>query len=155
MIPSTALFRKHLYVLFTLLGLSLPHRIWFARHCGEIRVAVVKETSIEERSSAKDTSEAAKKSSSWFPLPWGWGSSQSLSATERAQESFRRKMRELLLYNDKANPLAASIDGYLAMMRDKNPTGGTEGDRDEALADEASTSESTGPNDLDFALADS
>ena len=64
-------------------------------------------------------------------------------------------MRELLLYNDKANPLAASIDGYLAMMRDKNPTGGTEGDRDEALADEASTSESTGPNDLDFALADS
>ncbi len=97
MIPSTALFQKHLYVLLTLLGLSLPYRIWFARHCGEIRVTVVKETSIEERSSAKDTSEAAKKSLSWFPLPWGWGSSQSLSATERAQESFRRKMCELLL----------------------------------------------------------
>ena len=51
--------------------------------------------------------------------------------------------------------MAASIDGFLATMWDTNPTGGTEGDRDEALADEASTSESTGPNDLDFALADS
>jgi hypothetical protein len=47
---------------------------------------------VKERSSAKDTKEAVKKSSSWFPLPWGWGSSQSLSATVRVQESFRRKM---------------------------------------------------------------
>ena len=116
---------------------------------------VVKETSIKERSSAKDTKEAAEKSLSWFPLKWGWGYSQLLSATERAQESFRRKMRKLLLYEDKEKPSAASIDGYLATMRDTNPAGGTEGDQDEALADEASTSESTGPNDLDFALADS
>ncbi len=134
MIPSAALFQKHLYVLFTLLGLSLPYWIWFARHCDEIRVTVVKETSIKERSSAKDTKEAAEKSSSWFPLPWGWGSSQSLSATERAQESFRRKMRDLLLYDDQEKPSAASIDGYSATMRDTNPAGGTEGDRDEALA---------------------
>ncbi len=155
MIPSAALFRKHLYVLFTLLGLSLPYRIWFARHCDEIRVTVVKETSIEERSSAKDTKEAAENSLSWFPLPWGWGSSQSLSATERAQELFRRKMRKLSLYDDEEKPLAASINGYSAMMRDTNPAGGTEGDRDEALADEALTSELTGLNDLDFALADS
>ena len=70
-IPSAALFRQHVYVLYTLLGLSLPYRIWFARHCDEIRVTVVKETSIEERSSAKDTKEAAEKSSSWFPLLWG------------------------------------------------------------------------------------
>ena len=64
MIPSAALFRQHVYVLFTLLGLSLPYRIWFARHCDKIRVTVVKETSIEERSSAKDAKEAAEKSSS-------------------------------------------------------------------------------------------
>ena len=39
---------------------------------------------IKERSYAKDTKEAVEKSSLWFPLPWGWGSSQSLSTTERA-----------------------------------------------------------------------
>jgi hypothetical protein len=88
MIPSAALFQKHLYVLFTLLGLSLPYWIWFTRHCNEIRVTAVKETSIKERSSVKDRKEAAEKSSLWFPLPWRGGSSQSLSATKRAQESF-------------------------------------------------------------------
>ena len=51
-------------------------------------------------------------------------------------------MRKLLLYDDKEKPSAASIDGYLATMRDTNPAGGTEGDWDEALADEASTLES-------------
>ena len=61
----------------------------------------------------------------------------------------------MLLYDDEEKPSAASIDGYLATMRDTNPARGTEGDRDEALADEALTSELTGLNDLDFALADS
>ena len=144
-IPSAALFRQHVYILFTLLGLSLPYRIWFARHCDEIRVTVVKETSIEESRSAKDTKkDTVEKSSSWFPLPWGWGSSQSLSATERAQESFRRRMRELSLYDDEEESSAAStVDGSSATMRDANSVG----DREEALADEASTSESAGPND--------
>ena len=64
MIPSAALFRQHVYVLFTLLGLSLPYQIWFVRHCDKICVTVVKETSIEERSSAKDAKEVAEKSSS-------------------------------------------------------------------------------------------
>lgn len=152
-IPSAALFRQHVYVFFTLLGMSLPYRIWFARHCDEIRVTVVKETSIGESGSAKDAKkDAVEKSSSWFPLPWGWGSSQSLSATERAQESFRRRMRELSLYDDEEKTSAAStIDGSSATMRDANSVG----DRDEALADEASTSESAGPNDLDVVPADS
>ena len=92
----------------------------------------MKKTSIEERSSVKDTKEAAKKSSLWFPLPWGWGFSQSLSATERAQESFQRNMHKLSLYDDEEKPSVASISGYLATMQDTNPAGGTEGDRDEA-----------------------
>lgn len=144
-IPSAALFRQHVYVFFTLLGMSLPYRIWFARHCDEIRVTVVKETSIEESRSTKDAKkDVVEKSSSWFPLLWGWGS-QSLSATDRAQESFRRRMRELSLYDDEEKTSAAStIDGSSATMRDANSVG----DRDEALADEASTSESAGPNDL-------
>jgi hypothetical protein len=162
-IPSAALFRQHVYVLFALLGLSLPYRIWFARHCDEIRVTVVKETSVEEKKSARETREAVvEKSSSWFfPLPWGWGSSQSSSATETAQELFRRRMRELSLYDDGVEPTAASIDGSSATIRDANSAGGTERDWDGASADEASTSidnsspESTGPNDPEDAPADS
>jgi len=30
-IISAALFRQHIFALFTLLGLSLPYRIWFAK----------------------------------------------------------------------------------------------------------------------------
>ena len=71
----------------------------------------------KERSSAKDTKEVVKKSLSWFPLPWGWRSFQSLSAAERAQESFRRKMRKLPLYGHEEKPLAGSIDRSLATMR--------------------------------------
>jgi hypothetical protein len=29
---------------------------------------------VKKRSSAKDMNEAVKKSSLWFPLPWGWRS---------------------------------------------------------------------------------
>ena len=43
---------------------------------------------VEKRSSTKDTKEAVEKSSSWFPLPWGCGSFQLFSATERVQELF-------------------------------------------------------------------
>jgi hypothetical protein len=36
-LTSAALFRQHVYVLFTLLGLSLPYWIWFARDCDDTR----------------------------------------------------------------------------------------------------------------------
>jgi hypothetical protein len=72
---------------------------------------------VDERSSTKDAKEVVEKFSSWFPLPWGWGSSQSLSATEKAQEPFRRKMHVLSLYDNKEKPSAGSIDGSLARMR--------------------------------------
>ena len=71
---------------------------------------------VKERSSAKDTMEAVEKSLSWFPLQWGWGSCQSLSAAERAQESFWRKMCELSLNTDEEKPSAGSIDRSSAMM---------------------------------------
>jgi hypothetical protein len=41
------------------------------------------------------------------------------------------------------------------MMQVANLVGGSKKDRDETFADEASTPESTGPNDLDVTLADS
>jgi hypothetical protein len=46
-IPSAKLFRSHLFWIFTVMGLTVPYRIWFARHCDELRVAVIKETKSE------------------------------------------------------------------------------------------------------------
>jgi len=40
-------FRVYHFWLYTILGLTVPFRIMFARHCDELRVAVVKETSAE------------------------------------------------------------------------------------------------------------
>jgi hypothetical protein len=155
-IVSAALFRLHVYFLFTLLGLSLPYRIWFAKHCDEIRVTVVKETSIEESPPAKVTKETAEKSS-WFPLSWGWGS-QSSSATARAQELFRKRMRELSLYDEEKPP---SSEGPSTLLQVTNLSDGTERDWNEAMADQASISMDTsspgftGSNDLDAAPSDS
>jgi len=107
---SAALFRQHIYVLFTLLGLSLPYRIWFAKHCDEIRVTVVKETTATppETTSTKDggttgTSLEGGGKSSWFKK-WGGKTSSSLASAEmdskRAQELFRRSMQNFALYEE-------------------------------------------------------
>lgn len=105
---SAALFRQHIYVLFTLLGLSLPYRIWFAKHCDEVRVTVVKETGVEERPS-KEVEMTQK--SSWFPGKWGWGVSQSAADVEskRNQEMFRKSMQQFSLYEDKPTSIEKSV----------------------------------------------
>ena len=105
---SAALFRQHIYILFTLLGLSLPYRIWFAKHCDEVRVTVVKETGIEERPSKEV--EITQKSS-WFPGKWGWRESQSSADIEskRNQELFRKSMQQFALYDDKPASLEKSV----------------------------------------------
>lgn len=109
---SAALFRQHIYVLFTLLGLSLPYRIWFAKHCDEIRVSVVKETSSAESSTKEGEMDEAK--ASWFR---GWGRSSLSSAameSKRAQELFRKSMQEFSLYQEEAPQTIASEDVNLA-----------------------------------------
>jgi hypothetical protein len=42
---AAKLFRLHFFWVFTLLGLTVPYRIWFKQHCDFVRVAIVKETS--------------------------------------------------------------------------------------------------------------
>ncbi|KAG7351121.1 Tmem151 family protein [Nitzschia inconspicua] len=42
---AARLFRLHFFWVFTLLGLTVPYRIWFKQHCDFVRVAVVKEIS--------------------------------------------------------------------------------------------------------------
>ena len=55
----TKLFRLSVFWIFTFLGLTVPYRIWFKRHCDFLRVTVVKET--------KATGVADSYLRSWFP----------------------------------------------------------------------------------------
>ncbi|KAL7536654.1 hypothetical protein ACHAXR_008264 [Thalassiosira sp. AJA248-18] len=103
---SAALFRQHIFILFTILGLSLPYRIWFGKHCDEIRVTVVKETSSAAGGSNKE-GVAADGKSSWFRGKRSRGLSLS-SATldsKRAQELFRKSMQNFSLYEEEPSPL--------------------------------------------------
>jgi len=82
-------FRIYHFWLFTILGLTVPFRILFARHCDELRVAVVKETS--SVGNAEVSSFAKLMQSSWF------GSNISPSLKEQG-EHFRSRMEEMSLY---------------------------------------------------------
>ena len=110
---SAVLFRQHVFFLATLLGLSLPYRIWFAKHCDEIRVTVVKETTgnVQTSTSAEGGAQAEGKSS-WFGK-WGRGSSSPISSSslssatmdsKRAQELFRKSMQQYSLYEEEQPP---------------------------------------------------
>ena len=97
-IPSTKLFRLHLFWIFTCLGMSVPFRVWFARHCDVLRVTVVKETSSEK------AAPSSTKSSSWFK--WNTGATPTTTpatttttaASSSLSRSFRTLMEELSLY---------------------------------------------------------
>ena len=111
---SAALFRQHIYFLVTLLGLSLPFRIWFSKHCDEVKVTVLKETGCSSGAGSgssisrnTEEGESSEKSSSWFR--WGRGStgaspSSSLTTggmeSKRAQEQFRKNMQNYSLYGE-------------------------------------------------------
>ena len=105
---SAALFRQHIYILSTLLGLSLPFRIWFAKHCDEIRVTVVKETcNTNSGTSIGGEMIPAEQKSSWFR---GWGKSTAPPQTaafdsKRAQELFRTSMQQFSLYDEEVSPV--------------------------------------------------
>jgi len=106
---SAALFRQHIYILSTLLGLSLPFRIWFAKHCDEIRVTVVKETcNTNSGTSIGGEVVPAEPKSSWFR---GWGKTtapQPSTATfdsKKSQELFRTSMQKFSLYDEESSSL--------------------------------------------------
>lgn len=86
-------FHIHHFWLFTILGLTVPFRILFARHCDELRVAVVKETSSEDN---KEESSFSILKPSWMTKQW-FGPSISQTLEEQG-ESFRSRMEEMSLY---------------------------------------------------------
>lgn len=110
---SAALFRQHIYILFTLLGLSLPYRIWFGKHCDEVKVTILKETGSGLSVVKTEEVEGADKSSSWFR--WGSKGTSASSAggleSQRAQEQFRKNMQSFSLYGEEgAAPTTTAVE---------------------------------------------
>ena len=88
-IPSARLFRLRLFWFFTLIGMTVPYRLWFARHCDNLRVTIVKETSVDSRTSKRQR---------LFPASPGSASHRSLPT----EAPFRLFMQSASLYS-KAN----------------------------------------------------
>ena len=92
---SSRFFRLHLFWIFTCLGLTVPYRIWFARHCDELRVAVIKETF------ATGKKPKLQSSSSW--TKWFVRSKESDQVAfdpnvASLRSDFRKRMEELAIY---------------------------------------------------------
>ena len=84
-VQSARLFRLHTFWLFTVFGLTLPFRIWFSRHCDELRVTVAKETFADPQTPV---------SKSWF----GKSSTAPLNEGNNNDPDFRLAMQILSLY---------------------------------------------------------
>ena len=98
-----ALFRQQIYVLCTLFGLSLPFRIWFAKHCDEIKVTIVKEVCNSSQNLDTEDEMELESKSSWFR---GWGGRGPSSATidsNKQQEQFRKSMQQFSLYDNESS----------------------------------------------------
>ena len=103
---TSKLFRLHLFWAFTLLGLTVPYRVWFKRHCDFVRVTIIKETSSSSSSSGSksnekrsdDTDSSSSSSSYWAAVARSWFPGQA---------SIRPKVGEAIfgktIYNDKPN----------------------------------------------------
>jgi hypothetical protein len=99
-VSSAKLFRLSTFWIFTFLGLSLPYRIWFARHCDALRVTVVKEVYAIGKTSSL---------TGWF-VPSKPPQQVAMSSISRTgTEMFRQQMQTMSLYarNDGRQPTAS------------------------------------------------
>ena len=91
--------------------MSVPFRIWFARHCDMLRVTVAKETSPDKVSPS-----TSKSSSGWFK----WSTSVDTSNDEVSpSKTFRRMMQELSLYgidDNQTNEMVEVITAASALV---------------------------------------
>jgi hypothetical protein len=96
--------------LATLLGLSLPYRIWFGKHCDEVKVTILKETGSGSVVKTTEDVERTEKSS-WFK--WGRGTSSSSSGgleSQKAQEQFRKNMQSFSLYGEEEGTATTVVE---------------------------------------------
>jgi len=99
-------FNVRYFWLFTMLGLSVPYRIRFGKHCDELRVAVVKEVTVEVK---PEYGSSSLSKSSWFSSPrsWLWGPDTRQDVVHDRREKFKQRMQEISLYKrakEKAPP---------------------------------------------------
>ena len=99
-------FNVRYFWLFTMFGLSVPYRIRFGKHCDELRVAVVKEVTIEVK---PEYGTSSLSNSSWFSSPrsWLWGPDTRQDVVHDRREKFKQRMQEISLYKrakEKAPP---------------------------------------------------
>lgn len=104
------LFDVRYFWLFTIMGLTVPYRIRFGKHCDELRVAVVKETSAVNKKSFDKSSTDQK--STWLSTPRSWFGGNDNIAQEDRGEKFKKHMQEISLYQgNRAGKVLASQDG--------------------------------------------
>lgn len=130
---SAKLFRLNAFWFFTLVGLSLPYRLWFARHCDYLRVTTVKETYAEKASTTGSFS-------SWFTSK---ASSQPRqpSVNETVATSFRQQMQSLLLYSKDENlPNLLELTNSTVVAKDL-AVNGTKLEENEIVPANATTNE--------------
>ena len=90
------LFQTHYFWLFTFLGLTVPYRIRFGKHCDCLRVAVVKETSAKNKT---EIDPAVPSKQSWFTSPLSWFGGLDLKEdVQGKRERFKKRMQEISLY---------------------------------------------------------
>ena len=110
-VPSAKLFRLHTFWFFTMVGLSLPYRLWFARHCDYLRVTTVKET-------YADLPAASGSFSSWFTYKSASQPQQPI-ADDAVTGAFRQQMQSLLLYSkDEILPSVLEVANSTAIVKE-------------------------------------
>lgn len=90
-VRSAGLFRLHMFWIFTMVGLTLPFRIWFSRHCDELRVTVAKETFGDPH---------APNSKSWFGTSSSSMLNEPTAMPTNNDPDFRLAMQHLSLYGN-------------------------------------------------------
>jgi hypothetical protein len=122
---------------FTLIGLTVPYRIWFSNHCDELRVAVVKEVVCEDASKAVDST----TQKSWFPTSW-FSRSEGQDVQE---EAFRKRMQEMSLYE--REKIASELD---RMISTKTQVGESVSSVNGTATNEESNSTASANDDVDI-----
>jgi hypothetical protein len=114
--------------MFTLIGLTVPFRIWFARHCDELRVTVAKETSTVKPSSS-----------------WGWLSKSAPDPSTESNERFKAMMRDLALYA-KGSPLQSNHETtseVSSLIEGKSTDSSVEQENEDSTIEDAANNETS------------
>jgi hypothetical protein len=110
------LFDIRYFWLFTFMGLTVPYRIRFGKHCDEFRVTVAKQASVTEKPQNKNMT---NQKSSWLTTPRSWfGGSNSITPDDRS-EKFKKHMQEISLYQGKRKELTEIADSETKFLGHK------------------------------------